>query len=342
MLGPTGRRVSAIGLGARPLAAPGRPPEREALRVIHAALDLGVSWIDVADAYALDEDDFGYCERLVRRAIATWSGGREEPLVIAKGGYLRVGARYQLDCRPSRVRAACHATLKALGASSLFLYQLHGPDPHVFFPDTIGALAELRKEGKIQHIGLCNVDVGHLKDAAKIAPIATVQNGLNVCDRHSLANGVLDWCVRNHAAFIAHSPVGGHWGHQRIANHPELLELAVKYGASPHEIALAWLLSLSDCILAIPGASRRSSIASSVRASQLRLADADLKDLKRRFARPNALVRHVVQARRQLRHVVRNVRTRTTQPPDTPLSSLDGDRAESPLFTLLRLYNRAR
>lgn len=315
LLGHTGRRVSAIGLGARPLAVSGRPSENDAIRLIHAAFDLGISWLDVADAYSNDERDFGYCERLARRAVSTWPGARGEPLVISKGGFKRFGSRFRPDCRPHQLRAACEATLRNLGTSCLFLYQLHGPDPRVYFPDSIGALADLRREGKIQHVGLCNVDVGHLEDAAKIVPVATVQNSLNVCDRNCLANGVLDWCVRHHVGFIAHSPVGGHWGHDRIAHHPELRELTIKYRASPQEIALAWLLSVSDCILPVPGASRLSSVASSVRATQLQLSSVDQEFLKRRFARPNVLVRQLVRVRRRLRHAVRNVRARASWPP---------------------------
>ena len=343
LLGSTGRRVSAIGLGARPLAVPSRrPSQRDAIRVIHSALDQGISWIDVADAYSLGESDFGYCEGLVRRAVTSWSGAGGAPLVIAKGGFRRVGTGWQADCRPSQLRAACEATLKALGTSSLLLYQLHAPDPRVYFPDTIGALADLRKEGKIQHVGLCNVDIGHLQEAVKIVPVATVQNALNVCDRNSLANGVFAWCVSHHAAFIAHSPVGGHWGHRRIAEHPLLRELATKYGASPQELSLAWLLALSDCILPIPGASRLSSVASSVRACHLRLASADIKRLKRAFAPPNALVRHLVQVRRQLRQAVRNARARATLPAWAQRPNRDSDSGQPPLAELLRFQNRPR
>lgn len=311
LLGTTGRRVSAIGLGARPLAAPGRPSEREAVRVIHAALDLGISWIDVAGAYALDESDFGYGEQLVRRAIESWSGPRDMPLVIARGGCERGGTSWRIDCRPERLRSACEASLRALGVSSLFLYQLHGPDPDVYFPDSVGALADLRATGKIQHIGLCNVDVGHLEDATKIVPVATVQNGLNVCDRQCLTNGVLDWCIQNHAAFIAHSPMGGHWGHQRIANHPVLLEVARKHGASPYEIALTWLMSLSKHILPIPGASRISTVESSIRASRYRITDDEIVHLRRAFAPSNAVVRQLVHLRRHARHAARNALART-------------------------------
>jgi aryl-alcohol dehydrogenase-like predicted oxidoreductase len=310
LLGATGRHVSAIGLGAMPLAITGRPSEAVAIRVVHAALDLGVSWIDVADSYALDEHDVGYGERLVQRALASWPGARENILVTTKGGYVRPGGAWELDGRPSHLRAACEASLKALGVESLFLYQLHGPDPRVYFPDSVGALAELRRAGKIEHVGLCNVDALQLEEAARIVPIASVQNRFNAHDRHCLSNGVIDWCERNGAALIAHSPVGGHTAHPRIARDPVLGAVAARHGATPYEIAIAYLLSLSEVVLPIPGASRPASIASSARAAELLLAAEDLAELQRAFPPANVLVRRLVRARSRARHVARTLRSR--------------------------------
>jgi aryl-alcohol dehydrogenase-like predicted oxidoreductase len=309
-LGATERRVSAVGLGAMPLAIQGRPSEADAVRVVHAALDLGISWIDVADSYSLDEHDIGYGERLVQRAVASWSGSRDAILVTTKGGYVRPGGGWELDGHPRHLKAACEASLKALGVSSLFLYQLHGPDPRVYFPDSVGALADLQRAGKIQHIGVCNVDVGHLQDAAKIVRVATVQNRFNPYDRHCLSNGVIAWCERHGAAFIAHSPMGGHRGHTRVANDPVLAAVARRYDATPYEIALAWQLALSDVILPIPGASRVESVTSSVRASAFVLGPGDLAELKRAFPAANVVVRGLVRARRKVRHFARNLRQR--------------------------------
>lgn len=309
-LGTTGRRVSAIGLGAMPLAIQGRPSESDATRVVHTALDLGVTWIDVADSYSLDEHDIGYGERLVQRAVASWPGSRDGILITTKGGYVRPNGGWELDGRPSHLKAACEASLKALGVSSIFLYQLHGADPRVYYPDSVGALADLQRAGKIQHIGVCNVDVGHLKDAAQIVRVATVQNRFNPYDRHCLSNGVIRWCERNSAAFIAHSPMGGHRGHTRVVSDPVLTAMARRYEATPYEIALAWQLSLSDAILPIPGASRPESITSSVRATDLVLAPGDLAELRRAFPAANIAVRQLVRVRRKVRHLARNLRAR--------------------------------
>jgi len=310
ILGGTGKRVTALGLGTMPLAITGRPEEADAVRVVHRALELGVSWLDVADSYCLNDAEVGYGERLVARAVATWPGAREDVMLATKGGYVRPRGEWGLDGRPNHLRAACDASLKALGVSSIFLYQLHGPDPRVYWPDSVGALADLRAAGKIQHVGVCNVDVGHLKDAAKVVPVATVQNRFNAYDRQCLSNGVIEWCERNGAAFIAHSPMGGHRGHVRVANDPVLAAVARRRNVTPYEVELAWLLSLSSRLFAIPGASRPASIESSVKAATLRLEADDLAELARAFPAANLLVRQLVRARRKVRHVARNLRAR--------------------------------
>jgi aryl-alcohol dehydrogenase-like predicted oxidoreductase len=309
-LGTTRRRVSVIGLGTMPLAITGRPDAAAAIRVIHAALAAGMTWLDVADSYALDADDVGYGERLVGRALAEWSGPRDSILVTTKGGYVRPAGEWALDGRPEHLRAACEASLRALGVSAIPLYQLHGPDPRVYFPDSVGTLADLRREGKIEHIGLCNVDVGHLEEAARIVSIATVQNRCNPYDRQPFSNGVIDWCERTGAAFIAHSPVGGHKGHSRIANDDALRAVAASRGVTPEQVALAWLLASSDCLLAIPGATKLESVESSARAADIVLSTAELADLQRAFPRASFAVRQLAQVRRRARQFLRNRRAR--------------------------------
>ena len=180
-----------------PLAIQNRPAEPDALRVLLASLEAGVNWIDVADSYCLDECEVGYAERLARKALAEFPGGQRRLMVTTKGGYTRHNGDWQINARPEHLRTAVEQSLRSLGVESLFLYQLHAPDPKVYFPDSFGALAELRRAGKIQHLGVCNVDLGHLRDAAKIAPVISVQNRCNVYERHAFGNGVVEWCERN-------------------------------------------------------------------------------------------------------------------------------------------------
>src|SRR5215213_6311053 len=160
--------VFPIGLGAMQMSIDGRPDEAQSIRTIHAALDAGVNLIDTADAYALDESEVGHNERLVAKALR---GRREEVVVATKGGHVRRGRAWGLDGSPAHLRAACEASLRALGTDRIDLYQYHRPDPEVPFAESVGALKELQDEGKLRWIGLSNVDVAQLEEALGIAGV---------------------------------------------------------------------------------------------------------------------------------------------------------------------------
>jgi aryl-alcohol dehydrogenase-like predicted oxidoreductase len=305
-----GAQVSAVGLGAMPLAIAGRPPEPDAIRVVHAALDAGMNWIDTADAYCLDSSDAGYGERLVARALREWTGPRDDVRVATKGGIVRPGGEWRPNGRPEHLKAACDASLRNLGVSSIFLYQLHCPDRSVYFPDSVGAIAELKKQGKVQHVGLSNVDVALIRQARGVVEIAGVQNRCNVFDRGSLSDGVVSLCERERIAFIAHSPVGGHRGHARASSDPTLAAVAARHGVTPYEVALAWLLDRSASVLVIPGASRAESARSSAAAADVVLRDADREELDRAFPEPSRLTRQLALAKREAKHLFRSVRAR--------------------------------
>ena len=310
LLGSSGVPVSAIGLGAMPLAVPNRPSQADAVRVVHAALDAGVTWIDTADVYCFDETDIGYGERLVGRALREWSRGRDNVRVATKGGRVRPGGEWRIDGRPERLRFACEASLRALGASTIFLYQLHYPDRNVPLAESLGALVDLRTQGKIQHIGLCNVDAAQLREARRIAAIVSVQNRCNPFDRECISNGVLDACERQGIAFVAHSPVGGHGDRARVAGDRALCAVGARHGVTPHQVALAWLLALSPALFAIPGAGRISSALSSAQAADLELTPQDRAELDAAFPPPSFAASQLVAARREARNVVRRVRAR--------------------------------
>jgi len=158
-LGRDAPLVSAVGYGGMHLSIQDRPPEEQGIRVIHAALDAGVTLIDTADVYCLDNQDIGHNERLVARALGSWQGDRDQVTVATKGGVTRPAGRWDTDGRPQHLRAACERSLKALGVERLDLYQLHAPDPKVPLAESVGALGELKQEGKIRWIGLSNVSV---------------------------------------------------------------------------------------------------------------------------------------------------------------------------------------
>lgn len=273
-LGGSGLSVSEVGLGALPLSLAGRPSEAEAIRVVHAALDAGMTWIDTADVYGLDDRDLHHSERLLAKALR----GRRA-LVATKGGCGRPGGDWVSRGRPDQLRRACEGSLRALGVDRIELYQLHAPDDEVPFADSVGELARLRAEGKIAHVGLSNVSAEQVEEALAIVPVVSVQNRANVLDRTAWHDGVLAACERHGLAFIAYSPVGGAEEHAAVGRDPGLRRVAAAHGATPWEVALAWLLAQSPAMLVIPGASRVESARSSARAAGLRLTAEELAGL---------------------------------------------------------------
>ncbi|MBN8611393.1 MAG: aldo/keto reductase [Deltaproteobacteria bacterium] len=275
-LGPTGIEVSLLGLGGMPMSISGRPAEAQSIAVIHRALELGVTLIDTADVYCLNDDDLGHNERVIAKALATYAGDRSRVLVATKGGLERPNGAWTVNGRPAHLRQACERSLRALHVERIALYQLHAVDDRVPIEDSVGELARLRSEGKIEHLGLSNVDANEIDRAIAIAPIVSVQNRFHVRDRRgAIDNGALAKCQALGLAFLPYSPVGGSRGKSRLGQDPTLLRIASKHGASPHEIALAWLLGLTPSLLPIPGASKVSSIESSVRAAAITLDDDD-------------------------------------------------------------------
>lgn len=276
-LGVDAPAVSAIGFGAMPLSIQGRPEETVAIRVIHAVLDAGVTLIDTANVYCLDNNDIGHSERLVAKALNAWSGPRDNVLLATKGGLSRPKGRWESDAHPRRLRQACEQSLKALGVECIALYQLHAPDPRVPFADSIGALADLQHEGKLRWIGLSNVSVDEIKIAQSIVPVVSVQNRFNPFYRAVLSDGVVDYCRRRGIAFIAYSPVGGSQYNKQLTHHNVLGGIAERYGCSAHAAALAWLLAQAPNIIAIPGARSVEHALDSARAADLKLQANDLK-----------------------------------------------------------------
>ena len=250
------------------------PSEADALKTIHAALEAGTDFIDTADVYCHDDSDIGLNERLVARALKSWAGGRV--VVATKGGLTRPGGRWERDARPESLRRACERSLKALGVEAVDLYQLHAPDSKVPFADSVGALARLRQEGKILHIGLSNVSLGQLDEALGIARVESVQNQLNPKDREDLDSGLVKACAERGVAYLPYCPVGGGHGHASLAKHPRLQTLAAKHKTSPYCVVLAWLLAQGENVIPIPGASRVESAQDSPRALTVSLAPEDL------------------------------------------------------------------
>jgi len=284
--------VRRLGYGAMRLSGSGiwgepRAPD-EARAVLRRVVQLGVNFIDTADSYGP-----GVSENLIAGALRPYPSD----LVIAtKGGYRRPGPRrWQPAGRPDDLKKACESSLRRLGLDRIDLYQLHTVDPQVPFEDSVEALADLQRDGKIRHVGLSNVSVAQIEEARKIVRVETVQNRYNLVERRS--EDVLRLCERERIAFICWLPVdrgllGGSGGLGRIARSHE---------TSPTQVALAWLLHHSSVTLPIPGTSSVEHLEENAAALELRLTDAERAALDEYSApRHDFLRRNVGRAIRRL------------------------------------------
>ena len=271
-----GRRFGRLGLGCMRLSTAGRPDRADAIAVVHHALEHGVRLLDTADTYCLDQDDLHHNEALLVEAVASWDGPRDEVLIATKAGLARPKGGWVPNGRPKALRKAVEGSLAAMGLERLPLLQLHAPHgAGVPFADQVGALADLRDEGKIELVGLCNVTLEQLEEALDITPIASVQNRANRFDVTSFRNGVVTRCHALGIPFIAYAPVGGHSKRQRCHKDANVGAIASKHGVTPEQVVMAWLLGMGPGIIAIPGATRAGSIDANLAARSLRLDDAD-------------------------------------------------------------------
>jgi aryl-alcohol dehydrogenase-like predicted oxidoreductase len=263
--------LTRIGLGCMPLSlGPGRD-RGLANETVAAALDAGVNLLDTADAYALDESEFGHNERVVAAALRAYTGNGSA-VVATKGGHTRHGEAWDLDGRPEYLRRACEASLRRLGVDAIELYQLHRPDPETPYAESVGALRDLRDEGKVRHVGLSNANVAQLEEAERIVPIAAIQNELSPRYTAPLHNGEVDACAERGIAFLAWSPLGGMDAAGDVPGGVSAIRaIAADRGVSPQQVTLAWLLSLSGAIVPLVGASRPETIRDSVAALELEL-----------------------------------------------------------------------
>lgn len=275
--------VSAIGLGAMPMSMRDRDvPEERAIATIHAALDAGVTLIDTADAYAFDADTMGHNERLVAKALAGYAGDTSGVLVATKGGHTRLpDGGWGLNARPDYLRRACEASLKALGVDRIGLYQYHRPDPDVPYAESVGALAELRDEGKIRLVGISNASVEQIRTAQDVlgaGGLASVQNEFS--PRFRSSEGELRYCAEQGIGFLPWSPLGGTGGARELGERfADFAEIASARGVTPQQVALAWELAKAPVVIPIPGASRPESIRDSAAAADLTLSEEELARL---------------------------------------------------------------
>jgi pyridoxine 4-dehydrogenase len=265
------KTVNRLGFGTMRLTGDGiwGPPAdpEECKRVLRRALELDVNLIDTADSYGPEVS-----ERLIAEALYPYP---EDLLIATKGGLTRSGPnQWHRNGRPEHLRRACEGSLLRLRLERIDLYQLHAVDPQVPLEDSLGALIELRDEGKIAHIGLSNVSREELARARELAPIVSVQNRYNLADRSS--EDVLEECEREHLGFIPWFPLST--GKLAQGDGP-LAQIAERHQATPAEVALAWLLHRSEVMLPIPGTASVKHLEENVGGAQIELSPDEVEEL---------------------------------------------------------------
>ena len=274
--------------------------EGRSLAVLRAALEAGVTLFDTADVYCRDETELGHNERLIARALASWPGDRSRVQVATKGGLTRPGGRWAPDGRARHLLAACEASRRALGVERIDLYHLHAPDPATDLATSLRALASLKRDGYVAAIGLCNVGVGQIQEALELTDLAAVQVELSCLRDDGIRSGVASFCIANGIRLLAYRPLGGPEGCRRITRDRVLVDVAARHGASPCEVALAWLRDLDPLIVPLPGATRVETVVSLARARDITLDDEDRSRLDERFP-AGRLLREPLERRRPAR-----------------------------------------
>ena len=264
--------VNRLGFGAMRITGPGiwgEPADRaEALRTLKRLPELGVTFIDTADSYGPDVS-----EKLIREALHPYTG-----LCIATKGGLTRGGPNEWTPRgsPEYLIEQAKKSLSKLGVEQIDLWQLHRIDPRVPAAEQFGAVKSLLDDGTIRHAGLSEVSVAEIKAASAVFKVATVQNRYNLVDRHS--EDVLDYCEAEGIGFIPWYPLAA----GDLAKPGSILDtLAKRHGASPSQIALAWVLRRSPVMLPIPGTSKVKHLEENTAAADIQLSDEDFAALDR-------------------------------------------------------------
>lgn len=258
--------VDRMGFGAMRLTGDGIwgwPEDREGARaVLRRVRELGINFIDTADAYGPEISEYMIAETLYPYDSIT---------IATKGGLERTGpGAWPTNGHPRHIRVACHNSLRRLGVDTIDLYQLHAIDNDVPLEDSVGEVAKLKSEGKVRFVGISNFGVSEVERARKVVDIATVQNRYNMADRAH--DPVVDYCAEHGIGFIPWYPLAA----GELVDVPKLEEIAERYEATTTQISLAWLLHRSPTMLPIPGTSSIEHLEENTASRDIQLSDEDV------------------------------------------------------------------
>ena len=279
-IGKSGVFTSAIGLGGMPMSVYDRPTESQSINVIHRALDLGITFIDTADSYCKDESDKHHNERLIHKALQTYSGDTSNIIVATKGGLMRPNQSWTRNGNPEHLRETIRVSFEAFGGNKpIDIWQYHSPDPDYTIHASLTPAKEAQEAGMINNIGVSNFSVEQIEQARDVVDIVSVQNQYSPWQRQPEMDGVLEYCQNEGLTFLPWSPFGGRRRHDNLTDIAAITKLAGEKNVSVYCIVLAWLRSKSPCILPIPGASKTSSIEDSVKAVDIKLSQAEIQTI---------------------------------------------------------------
>jgi aryl-alcohol dehydrogenase-like predicted oxidoreductase len=270
-----------IGLGCMRLPA----DDDVATETIAAAATAGITIFDTAHAYGSDDAASGQNERLLAQALRA-CGADRRARIVTKGGMTRIGGAWVPDGRGKSIHADCEASLEALGGLAIDLYLIHAPDPRTPWSTSVRALARLLDEGIVSHVGLSNVNRRQLEEAVDLVDVTAIEVSLSALDDAAVRGGLLGFCTERGIAVIAHSSLGGPRRARALARRPELMEIARARDATPQEVALAWVLDLSQLMIAIPGARRPETARSAAHAASIVLTQRERSALGAAFGWP--------------------------------------------------------
>jgi len=268
-----GATVGAIGLGTMMFGFIDASNDDASRATLRTALDSGIDLLDTALCYTSLEEP-AHSERLVGEVARSYGSAR----VATKGGHWRTADGFPKDGRPATIREHCESSLTTLGVDSIWLYQLHWPDPAVPVEESMGAFAELQQEGKIQHVGVSNFSLEQLAAAQSVVSVAAVQNPFSIARQDD--REVLDHCAAEGIAYLAYSPVGGHASAKKLDELvPALATIGETHGLTPQQVALAWLLAQSPTVVPLAGCSRPETVLASAAVMDVTLTAEELAQL---------------------------------------------------------------